>query len=145
MNLHTIIYSSREAVEISRDEIEMLLLRARAHNESVGITGLLVYFDYVFFQVIEGPEEELRDLYDRILMDTRHKDVTLHVDEPVSSRLFGQWSMAYSLTDRETISQTQNVVELFRRNSGEVSSLIISEDEARRMSMISLVAKSIAA
>lgn len=145
MNLRTVIYSSRETNEISQDDVEMLLVYARAHNETVGITGLLLYFDYVFFQVLEGPEEEVRDLYERIIADDRHQDVTLHVDEAITSRLFGEWAMAYSLTDRETISQTQNVVEFFQRKSSRVTNQVLSEEETRRVSMISLVAKSIAA
>ena len=87
----------------------------------------------------------MRDLYQRISVDPRHKDITLHVDEAAQGRLFGDWSMAYTVTDRETISQTDNVVQLFQQKSNHFSSAYVDAREAKLISMISLVAKTIAA
>ncbi|WP_093411154.1 BLUF domain-containing protein [Salegentibacter flavus] len=52
-------------------------------NNSHDITGVLLYSETNFFQLIEGEEKEIKDLYSRIEKDPRHRNIIKFVDKPV--------------------------------------------------------------
>jgi hypothetical protein len=45
-------------------------------------------------QVLEGERTKVNNLFSKIKMDRRHKNVELLLLEDISQRLYGQWSMA---------------------------------------------------
>ena len=122
-NLHSLIYSSLADDGISKENIEELLLNARHNNARHNITGLLLYHDGAFLQVLEGDRRTISNLFERKLMrDSRHKSVTLFHDEKIEQRKFKYWNLAYSdLTEsspgisapyRELLSQRRSLYEL---------------------------------
>jgi intein-encoded DNA endonuclease-like protein len=48
-----------------------LLTVSRKNNKKLGITGMLLYIDETYFQVLEGNEESLHKLYKIIEYDKR--------------------------------------------------------------------------
>ncbi|RZK36439.1 MAG: BLUF domain-containing protein [Hymenobacter sp.] len=93
--VHQIIYSSRAKDNMTLTTLTVLLMQARALNERKHITGALVYGDGQFMQIMEGEEDMIRDLYERVVRDPRHHDVRKLVDRSVAKRSFAQWSMAF--------------------------------------------------
>ncbi len=72
-------------------EIERVSQRNNARD---GITGVLIYAGGYFFQLIEGEDAAIDDLYARLLRDPRHTDMVLIQTElNVSERLFPTWAM----------------------------------------------------
>lgn len=93
--IRQIIYTSRAADDFDEMALRQVLGMARLKNKRCGITGMLLFEDGCFLQVIEGPEEAVETLIAKILEDPRHHDtVVLHRCD-VSSREFGGWSMAW--------------------------------------------------
>lgn len=142
--LHTIIYTSREAQFFSDDEIEDLLAGARSHNQGHDITGVLLYFDLVFFQVLEGPKQALEDLFMRIVEDPRHKDVTLQVSESISARLFPDWSMAYRKLDGQVVRSGERIPDVLGFASG-ADNTVVSLQQHRLTKLIQHVAETLGA
>lgn len=93
--LTQIFYSSRARDNLSTGDLESILESARRDNTRLGITGVLILSDGVFFQAIEGEAEVLDTLMKRILADPRHEDVRVFRREPISERNFSEWKMAY--------------------------------------------------
>ena len=64
--MNYIIYVSA-AVELL-DEYELLniLSASRKNNQARNITGMLIYGEGTFMQVIEGEEDDLKNLYKKI-------------------------------------------------------------------------------
>lgn len=89
------IYTSTGNPDLGTSELAELLRRARVRNESLGITGMLLYSNGSFMQVLEGEPERVDDLYARISADKRHNHVTLIIREPIPGRTFGDWSMGF--------------------------------------------------
>lgn len=90
-----LIYTS-SAVELFReDELVELLKTSRDNNRRRGITGMLLYNDGNFLQVLEGPEESVRALYERIRQDPRHRNIIKLYEKPIDEPEFGQWEMAF--------------------------------------------------
>lgn len=93
--MHHIIYLSWATTPFSDEQLHTLLQEARSHNASVGVTGMLVYGNGCFMQVLEGEETTVRALYDYIKHDTRHRDVTAYADKAIEQRVFAEWEMAF--------------------------------------------------
>ena len=87
-----LLYASRP-VDRSPAVLESILASARQHNPEQGVTGLLVYGDEVFLQVLEGGRASISDLFGAIQRDPRHKDVELLHFEEITQRRFGGWTM----------------------------------------------------
>jgi len=94
MDLFRAIYTSRP-FGFDASILYGILLDARRANNRDGITGALICRGDIYMQWLEGPEEKVRAAIARIKEDDRHLDMQLHVEEPVSERMFAQWAMLH--------------------------------------------------
>ena len=95
MGLRRVVYGSYARKNFSEEELDTLLVKARARNTARDITGLLLHADGNFLQVIEGPAEKIEALLERIHNDPRHGGLMVILDEDIAARDFGEWSMAF--------------------------------------------------
>jgi hypothetical protein len=77
------------------DAIPGIVRQSVARNGLEGITGLLYSEDDSFLQVIEGPDDSIADLIDRLEQDERHRNLRILVDRDTDGREFGDWTMIY--------------------------------------------------
>lgn len=68
---------------------------SRQNNAQDGITGILMYHDQLFFQVLEGEQTLVEHCYARIVKDQRHTNICLMWDYPVDRKVFSDWAMGY--------------------------------------------------
>jgi hypothetical protein len=94
MDLFRAIYSSRP---FGFDDaiLSSILMDARRANVRDGITGALICRADIYLQWLEGPEDQVRKALARIERDDRHLEVEVHVAEPVTARVFGDWAMRH--------------------------------------------------
>lgn len=90
-----LIYMSSAVNLFTDDDLTELLRISRQNNKRSGITGMLLYNDGNFLQVLEGPPEAVRALYDRICRDPRHHNIIKLYEKPIDKPEFGQWEMAF--------------------------------------------------
>jgi len=95
-----LMYASRATDEVDQDALVAILKRAKAHNPSIGVTGVLCFSSGVFLQVLEGGRSAVSALYNRITTDPRHRDVVLLSYEEVDERRFAVWSMGQANMSR---------------------------------------------
>jgi hypothetical protein len=95
-----LIYRSAARTRLSQAELAELLAGARANNTELGLTGILLYDDGSFLQMLEGEREPLIALYARILLDPRHTAVTKLLEREIGEREFGDWKMGFVLVTR---------------------------------------------
>ena len=93
--MRQVIYESLATGASAVNEASDILRGARPFNGMNGITGLLCAADGKFLQVLEGPEESLDVVLDRIRADPRHHTIRVLADRPIEARAFGDWAMAY--------------------------------------------------
>jgi hypothetical protein len=105
MPLYRVSYLSR-APELRgnlRDQfVARILSQARENNTERGITGMLVYVDDYFIQVLEGSRGVVSSLMSVIMHDDRHSTVHLVHANPVSSRLFPTKMACFDVMSSET-------------------------------------------
>ena len=108
--LKRIHYISSFVEDMSDDEIEELASQAAKKNAENDITGVLMAKGGVFFQIIEGPEENIDKLFTNILKDIRHeKIITLGIQIGDLKRLFPNWHMKEINLDTTTSERLQPV------------------------------------
>ena len=93
--LINLVYISSAVYLMSEPELVELLRQSRDNNNPKGITGMLLYKDGNFMQVIEGEETAVMRLHEKILLDPRHKNILTLLRGPIEARQFGNWSMAF--------------------------------------------------
>lgn len=90
-----IIYRSL-ANTFPESELEQLLHKARIFNKSKEITGLLIYFQGHFVQLLEGQKDHLLDLFhNKICKDPRHHQIEIISEKEIPFRRCHNWDMAY--------------------------------------------------
>ena len=97
-----LVYVSSAVKLFSSAELQQLLRGARENNSSRDITGMLLYKDGNFMQVLEGLRDPVLALHDRISRDPRHKDLVTMLQGSLETRQFADWSMGFGdLTDAD--------------------------------------------
>lgn len=91
-------YCSAATRLLDSEALAELLRVCRANNERAGLTGLLLYHDGSFMQVLEGESEAVRAAYRRIQNDPRHRSLIKLAEAPLPQRNFGRWAMAFTDT-----------------------------------------------
>ncbi|MBU2359979.1 MAG: BLUF domain-containing protein [Alphaproteobacteria bacterium] len=94
MSVYRVVYSSRP-FGFDSAILSSILVDARRMNARDDITGALICRGYVYLQLLEGPEGQVKQTLERINRDDRHVEVTLHVAESVSERMFAEWAMLH--------------------------------------------------
>lgn len=106
--LLSLIYSSSAVKLFSEEELRDLLRKSQEHNLQRQLTGMLLYHDGNFMQVLEGPDEQVRELFEIIKHDPRHKNVTLLTQEEIVSRQFPDWTMGFRNINKLSPEETKN-------------------------------------
>ena len=93
MQLKTLTYTSRSRLDLSAQDLVEIQESARHLNALDGITGLLAYDGTRFLQIVEGSEEAIDDLVERLRGDARHSAIEIRDERFVEARSFPNWSM----------------------------------------------------
>lgn len=92
--MQQLVYISAASHYFSEEEFSSLLQTSRHNNHIDQITGILMYHEQQFFQILEGPKETVDACFSRIKKDPRHQGVITLLDDTSPERLFGEWNMA---------------------------------------------------
>jgi FAD-dependent sensor of blue light len=98
-SLISLIYASRSAEAFQEHEIPELLQQVRVANAKQQLTGMLLYINGSFLQVLEGPPEQVDAVFGKLQIDKRHTDVRLISRETLSERAFEGWTMMHKTLD----------------------------------------------
>ena len=107
MDLVYLVYVSAASKPFSEEELLELLEASRLHNEGKNITGLLLYCEGQFIQVLEGARSDVDSLFERICVDTRHKAVQKLMSNQSRRAVspIGPWDLSGSKQRNSTISK----------------------------------------
>lgn len=116
-DIEFVAYASAATAPFSGQALGDLLLGARSKNSRLGLTGMLLYLQDSFFQVLEGPPAAVAGLYERICADERHTKIVKLIQEPVESRSFSEWTMGLGKPDRDELGAIPGLNDFFRQGS----------------------------
>ena len=98
--MYELTYRSKARKDITQKEIEQILNIAKIRNRDKNISGCLIYHNNVFLQILEGEEEDVLFLFDKIKLDIRHSASELIWKGPSVKRFFPNWEMAFHHADQ---------------------------------------------
>jgi len=93
--IYHLAYVSTETEPFSQIDLVELLAVARGANAERGVTGLLLYREGCFYQVLEGNEFAVNKTFHNIEQDPRHRDVQVLFKGESESREFPDWQMGF--------------------------------------------------
>ncbi|HEX9965970.1 MAG TPA: BLUF domain-containing protein [Allosphingosinicella sp.] len=93
MRLKTLTYASRARLDLTDQDLAAIHQAARHLNALDGISGLLLFDGSRFLQIIEGSEDAIDNLVERLRMDPRHSAFEVRDERYVDERSFPDWSM----------------------------------------------------
>jgi hypothetical protein len=91
--LKTLTYTSLARLDLTAEDLAAIHQTARHLNALDGITGLLVFDGARFLQIVEGSEEAIDNLVERLRRDVRHSAFEIRDQRLVQERSFPDWSM----------------------------------------------------
>ncbi|MFK8257365.1 diguanylate phosphodiesterase [Erwinia sp. AnSW2-5] len=92
--LTTLIYRSRLCKSVSPYFLKRLAGKAQRFNETVNVTGILLFDGDYFFQILEGPSESIDQVFCRVSVDPRHTQIVQLMRDYAPDRRFGRLGMA---------------------------------------------------
>lgn len=123
----SLVYVSAATQSYSPQELDALLEKSRHNNTRDGISGMLIYRDGDFLQVLEGPEEAVRTAFARIAKDARHQRIMMLDESRIEQRAFGEWSMGFRRLNAADCPE--GFVDFFNRNT-DLAALVRQDGEA---------------
>lgn len=103
--MFSLVYVSSAIRPFTQPQLLQLLAQSRADNEQRDITGMLLYKNGNFMQVLEGEESAVRRVHKKISTDMRHRGLLVLLQRHQQGRDFGTWSMGFrDLSSAESLS-----------------------------------------
>lgn len=97
MGLYRLLFVSKQSTKMKDEEIFSIFKKSKANNTHKKITGLLLYVEGAFMEVLEGEEQEIKNLYRFIASDKRHTLPKIILQGPIDERYFKGWSLGYPI------------------------------------------------
>lgn len=114
--MYELIYVSSAIIKLSDEELNTILVQARQYNIAHSITGILLYIDGDFLQVLEGKKENIDCLFEKIKRDKRHNGVLVVYEGKKVKREFPEWAMSFRSTNYETLRDLSGFEQLTKKD-----------------------------
>ena len=109
-----LIYVSSATKEMTESDLLELLKKARERNAEKNITGMLLYANQNFIQILEGDSDDVLDIYHRILNDTRNTGNIIIQKKAIADRSFPDWTMGFKHISNAEIEATDGFSAFFQ-------------------------------
>ena len=93
--MYFLVYASTATKLFSPGELLALLEGSRERNHKRGVTGMLLYKDGSFMQVIEGEKPVVEALFKKLSRDSRHHGILTLLKGHETERMFPDHSMGF--------------------------------------------------
>ena len=78
---------------------------SRNNNQKNSLTGMLLYGEGTFIQVLEGEEQVLDKTYEVVKADDRHKNIIKVAEGNIEKRNFPDWSMGFKSANKQELAE----------------------------------------
>jgi len=125
--LKTICYISDSKKIETGNNFEDLFEAARANNIKNNITGILIYRNSNFLQVLEGEQTMVDSTFKRIRLDVRHHNLFKIIDTTIEQRFFQDYNCGFTvINDSQTMHKLKDYLEWLKSSDDIKAKKIIS-------------------
>jgi len=100
-----LVYISTAYRLMNQDELLDILAVSRKNNQKNKLTGMLLYGEGTFIQVLEGDERTLENAYQTIKADGRHKNIIKMAEGIIDKPNFPEWSMGFKSASAQELAE----------------------------------------
>jgi hypothetical protein len=98
---------------IDENQLNELFYQSILNNTSQNITGILLYKEGTFIQILEGKDRAINNLFKTIHDDKDHNNITKIIDRRIEKRLFENFRAGYITLNNY---KKMDILETFLRN-----------------------------
>lgn len=109
-------YISSATQAMSSEQLLALLQQCLDNNPTRGITGMLLYGNETFAQTLEGEEDTVDALYEKILHDPRHSNVKSLHRKVVIDRQYADWSMGFKRVSDKDLQNIRGLADFTEKD-----------------------------
>ncbi|NER18311.1 BLUF domain-containing protein [Spongiivirga citrea] len=125
--IHSLCYFSTADSSLGTNDFEELFEYVVTKNTSQEITGVLVYGQGNFMQIMEGPKKKIISIFNRIKEDNRHHNVIKVIEKDYPDRIFGKYDYGFKVVkDLTSLKELKNYITLLNNNPSKHTSKFIS-------------------
>jgi len=92
---HTLCYVSSSTKSLTASDLEHLFRVNKRNNTEHDVTGILIYNDGNFLQILEGKKLTIKNLFKKINNDQRHFNIIQLIDKPIEERIFHEYKSGF--------------------------------------------------
>jgi uncharacterized membrane protein (DUF373 family) len=109
-------YISAATSPMSTEDLLALLHKSRENNADNGITGMLLYGNGTFLQVLEGDERVVDALIANIRKDPRHTNLKMLYRRNIERRQYADWSMGFKRISDKGLQKVEGLRDFSEKN-----------------------------
>ena len=109
-------YISSATQPMSTQELLELLQQCRKNNAGNGVTGMLLYGNATFLQVLEGEERIIDSLVEKIRTDARHTRLQILHRKTIERRQYSDWSMGFKRVSNRELQHVEGLRDFDEKN-----------------------------
>ena len=117
MSIYCLVFTSVATRKISDEDLKGLLVKSRQYNLALNITGMLLYLDPYFMQILEGDESIIDEKFKKISNDEMHHKVSLIYKQPIKERSFSKWTMGFNKIGIQYFEGAENLIEIYNNDA----------------------------
>lgn len=110
--LRQVIYYSTASKYYKSEELYEIVETSSKNNKLSNITGMLLYYNETFLQVLEGECDDVCETFNKIKNDSRHYGIFKIVDEELVQRNFPEWFMGFRVLKSHEFPKHSSHVQL---------------------------------
>jgi Sensors of blue-light using FAD len=107
------VYASAATQRFDKAELHTLLETCRRNNSQKDVTGMLLFQNGSFFQVLEGPPDQVAGLFEKISGDPRHSHVIKILESGIAERSFAEWTMGHAAVTYTDLAKIDGLNDFF--------------------------------
>lgn len=97
--LYNLCYVSSAINTLSEEDLEHLFRVNKRNNTHLNISGILVYNNGNFLQILEGEKLRIQNLFRKIRQDSRHNNIIKLIDTSIEERIFDDYELGFVTVD----------------------------------------------
>jgi len=107
--MYYLVYTSAAVDKLAEEDLSFLLRQYLGKTKFYNITGLLLYIDGNFFQVLEGEKEDVLNFFFTIEKDSRHNKIITLMKGELEARNFKNWKMGFKASENKAYPNFVNL------------------------------------
>ena len=107
-NFFNLVYVSQAHEQVCYTDIQKILVVSQKNNIDNNVTGLLLYQDHHFLQILEGDEDQVMLIMARVIKDRRNHHLRVLIESQSNKRIFESFPMVFY--DGDTDQSTSDLV-----------------------------------